>query len=1266
MRFLPFFIALMLFSAPSYAIGSIIAVSVLGFASGSIAALAVAGVINFAVSTVVNRIFAPKPPKGNPSGVREQIPPSSTNSLPVVYGDAYLGATFVDAALSQNQKVMYYVMAISSISRNGQFSFDTSNFWYGDRKIAFDTIDRTKVISLTDGNGNVNTKISGKLFINLYTSSASGVITNINGSLSPSQVMSYNAADQNTVPSVLAWPSSNRQMNNIAFAIVKLIYNADAQVTNLSPITFRCSQYLNSTGAAKPGDVWYDYMTNTEYGGAIDTQYVDATSAATANTYSDELITFTNNSGTLVTQPRYRINGVIDTTKPVLENINNIMMACDSWLSFDAANGKWAMIVNKAESASLSFDDSNIIDDIRVSTININQSINQIEAKFPNKLNKDIANYVYLTTPSGLLYPNEPVNKQTTSFDLVNDSVQAQYLANRILEQAREDLIVNIKTTYVGIQAAAGDVVSITNAAYGWTSKLFRVMKVNEASLPDGSLVAQLELNEYNPAVYDNNPITEFATVPNSSIANPGFFPNLNAPTVTDQQPNAAIPSFSVACVLPSYGQVLTASLYYTTVATPTDSDWTLWGLQNAPNSEPFTPSTTLTFQHISLPTGTYYFAFKVGNKAGDSGLSSISTAYVWSPNPTSSAVAGTFLAAFSPAVIQVPYTTSPQFSGIAPQLYGTAAAGSIDFVPAQTDSDASFVNNTWRIGDSSTTGYASILKSNITIGNPSDGGFYALWPQPTAMSAEPAYITVPVRYKSSTGTVTQGGNAILQLVFAKQGNTGPAGASGTQTGTAYLYQWSTSTPSNPSGTSSFVWATAINQTYTGGGGWTTTIPANPGTAGIKLWQASKGVSDVATATSTTVDWTSGYAVKDITQNGANGASGTQSASAIVYQWAATIPSGPTGTSTYTWSSGTFTPTPTGWTLSPGSSIAGYTLWQARVQLVDSATASTSTINWTTASVSAAGYAGANGGSARLMYSRIAGNPTPNAGTVTVTGDAYPSSAQSSAVWGASFAVTWYSSDPNPASNDSLYQSDGVYNPTANQTVWSAPYISALKVGSLSAITTNTGSLNVTGTIQSGTAAISGSTMTGSGAVIYSGGNFAIGNSSRNMSFNGSTLTMNGDLVVTGNIQSDSITQAWTGQLASSVSIFNSTTGLNYAFPSFTVPNSGKLVTSIIAIFHNFSTGTTYKVQAINFVNGTASIGEIPIHLLNSTGSVTAFIPIGPNSVTTGSSQVYTSTEETIVNANDVCQVSIYGTVNTNNSNVYLLDASYVAVLYKR
>lgn len=590
--------------------------------------MAAAFAINFAVSQIVTRVFGQDQQGPQDSGTREQVPPSNTNAIPIVYGDAYLGGTFVDAVLSEDQKVMYYVMAVSCISPNGQFGFDTTDMYYGDRKITFDGTDQAKVVSLTDEAGNVDDKINGSLWIYLYKSNDSGVITPLNSTYLPNDGQVMGAT---TIPADLRWPSSGRQMNGLAFAIVRLHYNQDAGTTSLSPITFKARHHLNGTGYAIPGDVWYDYITNTSYGGAVDPSFVDADSATELNNYSNEIITFQTYTGSPSTQPRYRINGVIDAGQTVLSNLDKIMTCSDSWMAYNAASGKWSVVINKAESASYSFDDDNIIGEIRVSATDITQSINQVEAKFPNKEARDQPDFVNLATPYILRYPNEPDNKYSVNYDLCNDSVQAQYLANRILEQAREDLIVSFSTTYYGIQVDAGSVVSVTNSDYGWTNKLFRVVKVNEASLPDGSLGAKLEMTEYSSAVYDNFNITQYTPVPNSGLPSPIYFSALSAPTVTASRPTDQIPSFDVAVTIPLTGRVTYGELFYTT--TPSDpTSWKVLATASTTNGQPVTPGVTYTFLNQVLPTGIYYFSYIVGNSSATSPRSPNSVSFNWAP----------------------------------------------------------------------------------------------------------------------------------------------------------------------------------------------------------------------------------------------------------------------------------------------------------------------------------------------------------------------------------------------------------------------------------------------------------------------------------------------------------------------------------------------------------------------------------------------------------------------------------------------------------
>jgi hypothetical protein len=230
---------------------------------------------------------------------------------------------------------------------------------------------------------------------------------------------------------------------------------------------------------------------------------------------------------------------------------------------------------------------------------------------------------------------------------------------------------------------------------------------------------------------------------------------------------------------------------------------------------------------------------------------------------------------------------------------------------------------------------------------------------------------------------------------------------------------------------------------------------------------------------------------------GTPGVPGIKNTIAHAYQW--TVSGAPTasGAAIYTWATASYDNVPaTGWSaIKPPPPTVGATLYEASFGLVETKGAPTSAIDWSQASVVSIGYLGvdgkigppgqngqngkdgqpgkdgqngangsngAAGSSAVICYCLIDGmslNASP--AFAAVNGNAMPATG----TWGESRA--WQSSIPSPAAGQSVFQTNGIYNPNINQTVWSVPYLSNLKVGNLSALSTNTGSLTVSGTISS-------------------------------------------------------------------------------------------------------------------------------------------------------------------------------------------------------
>jgi hypothetical protein len=330
------------------------------------------------------------------------------------------------------------------------------------------------------------------------------------------------------------------------------------------------------------------------------------------------------------------------------------------------------------------------------------------------------------------------------------------------------------------------------------------------------------------------------------------------------------------------------------------------------------------------------------------------------------------FVSYFTPGNMQVPRTGStltPVFTNITPVLFATDKGTVVPYSGATTDSNVAFVNNSWRIGNSSTTGFGDISYSNITIGDPTDAGDYAIWPEPTAMANSPAYITVPIRYKNSLGEVSQASVAKLQLLFADPGATGQQGVGIDISGYTAFVQNAGGAYTPTTATLVALLTNVTLPTYSWAISGATPTTATTASVVITPTSSSTGVTVTLTVNGTNLLSPISKTVKlPVVYDGAAGtagANGMMSAFPSIYIWtgSSTPPARPTTTSTYTWATNSYT-APSGWsTTAPSNTTAGNYLWQITIPLSAVATTTTSPLNWTDTAytIRAIAYNGANG-----------------------------------------------------------------------------------------------------------------------------------------------------------------------------------------------------------------------------------------------------------------------------------------------------------------
>jgi hypothetical protein len=629
------FLSLFTVITPVFAIGATIVAALGGAAVFGAYTTAIAFAINMVVATIVTKAFSNQPSfdqvtsgqSPNP-GNRQQVPPATDNKLPVVYGTAFVGGTITDLSISSNNQELYYVLSICEVTNtNPGQTADTITFgdvYYGGKKVLFADSTSPNVTGLLDeSTGITDTTVAGKIQIFMFSN---GSNSPVRGTQTAIQVMQAGGL-------VYTWDSS-KLMTNCAFAILHLSYSQSANIRGIETTKFQVTNSRTDTGAC-----FNDYLINTRYGCAISPSQVDVTSLNALTAYSNQPFPYLAPNGfTTLTQPRFKFNGTLDTNRTVMQNLQDMASCCDCLIKYNEITAQWGVIVQSpVYTPVMDINDSNMISAIQITPLDISSSYNVIEAKFPDVSNQDAFNsatFDLAAIAPSLLYPNEPVNKMSISLPLTNNSVTAQYLANRMLKGGREDLQVQVSVNFVGVQLDAGDVVTVTNANYGWTAKPFRINKVIQQFNDDGAISVQLNMSEFNAAVYDDVSVTQFAPAPNTGIGDPTFFGAVPRVTVVNAYPTALNPYFTVRVTTSQAGIIQYAEVWYSAFANPLQEQMYFAGTSEVQsNGTPWTNNFALPIITLpNIPAGNWYIFSRMVNSIASSSFSPASTLFQWRP----------------------------------------------------------------------------------------------------------------------------------------------------------------------------------------------------------------------------------------------------------------------------------------------------------------------------------------------------------------------------------------------------------------------------------------------------------------------------------------------------------------------------------------------------------------------------------------------------------------------------------------------------------
>ena len=227
------------------------------FTSSSIgSSLAKTALLGFALSKVAKSINKQNDAQQD-TGAQVNITPDTSNNVPVIYGQSYTNGIITDAYLAPDKKTMWACLTICEMTGNkidgtaSQISID--EVYYDGFRLIFST-DGNTVQTIYDDSGNSSDKFNGLIKVYGF----------VDGSSNPVRFSTETAGNGTTADNLFPNWTANHDMSGLVFAIVKITYNAKNKVTSLGNFQFKISNTMN-----QPGDVLFDYMTNTRYGASI-------------------------------------------------------------------------------------------------------------------------------------------------------------------------------------------------------------------------------------------------------------------------------------------------------------------------------------------------------------------------------------------------------------------------------------------------------------------------------------------------------------------------------------------------------------------------------------------------------------------------------------------------------------------------------------------------------------------------------------------------------------------------------------------------------------------------------------------------------------------------------------------------------------------------------------------------------------------------------------------------------------------------------------
>lgn len=464
---------------------------------------------------------------------------SNNASIPVVYGRRRIGGTrvFVDTTdgAGDNSGTEYLNIALV-VSEGSALGHGWPTKMYFDERLVWDASQSgTLNYTVEYSNGSATGLLTARLenFEDGGVTSVDG--TDDDGNTTTSDLKVYWAPGsyvQSGSNSPAEWQTSlgssvwtnNHKLNGVTVAYIIMQINQAFYEGTVPQITFECdgaricpvdqdflddatSAYYVANGevtgsdGVNPVDALYNYLTDPFSGKGLDFNFttgqlqpgtdIDLQSFKDARDYCEGTVTRNGQS-----MKRYRMNGVIQTSATLYENIDMIVNSFNGMLIY--TNGKYKLKIRQPnETSIMSFDRNNILGDIELTFSGASSKLNRVLVSYSNPdktYNDDIITHFdnsYFNADGG------KVLEAKVDMPLITEEEQIKDLAQYKIEQSRLAVTVNFTAPHTALIVECGEIIDITHNIFGWNSKKFRV--VQQEILADNTV--NLIATEYDSTI---------------------------------------------------------------------------------------------------------------------------------------------------------------------------------------------------------------------------------------------------------------------------------------------------------------------------------------------------------------------------------------------------------------------------------------------------------------------------------------------------------------------------------------------------------------------------------------------------------------------------------------------------------------------------------------------------------------------------------------------------------------------------------------------